>query len=92
MKDFHDLLLLSREKSLIDIGKLQHNIDTTFTTRNTNKELPVFFEKDEFLVMQTLWSAHLRKLGKTVSQLSLPATLELVVTELNDWLKDNKIS
>ncbi len=92
MKDFHDLLLLSRNKELLEIVKLQNSIDSTFKTRNTNKEFPVAFEKDEFTVMQTLWSAHLRKLGKTANQLFLPTTLELVVTELNVWLKDNKIS
>lgn len=92
MKDFHDLLLLSREKDLLDMAKLQSSIDTTFKTRNSNKEFPVVFEEDEFTAMQTLWAAHLRKLGKTAAQLSLPAILKLVVTELNDWLKDNRIS
>ncbi len=92
MKDFHDLLLLIRENDLLEIAKLQSSIDTTFKTRNTIKEFPVAFEEDEFSAMQTLWAAHLRKLGKVATQLSLPATLKLVVTELNDWLKNNKIS
>lgn len=92
MKDFHDLLLLCREKDLLDISKLQDNIDRTFENRNTAKDLPVAFDSDDYTTMQPLWAAHLRRLGKVAKDLSLPDTLESAVTEINNWITKNKVS
>ena len=91
MKDFHDLFILCREKSLLDISKVKNDIDKTFHHRNTKKDLPVKFDAGDLIAMQVLWAAHLRRLGKIVKELSIPNSLESVVTEINNWLKKNNI-
>ena len=81
MKDYHDLLLLCRERNLID------KIAQTFQNRRTLFSIPIQFQPDEFSRMQILWSGHLRNLGDTRSQvLGLPKEIETVIDELNQWL------
>jgi predicted nucleotidyltransferase component of viral defense system len=87
MKDYHDLLLLCRERNLIDKDLLKDNIAQTFQNRRTLFSVPIQFQPDEFSRMQILWSGHLRNLGDTRSQvLGLPKEIETVIDELNQWL------
>ena len=87
MKDYHDLLLLCRERNLIDKDLLKDNIAQTFQNRRTLFSIPIQFQPDEFSRMQILWSGHLRNLGDTRSQvLGLPKEIETVIDELNQWL------
>lgn len=88
MKDYHDLLLLCRSESkLIDKIWLKDNITQTFQNRETVFFLPVQFLSGELERMQRLWSGHLRVLGAyRVQSLGLPANIETVIDELNQWL------
>ncbi|KTD03979.1 hypothetical protein Lgee_0357 [Legionella geestiana] len=88
MKDYHDLLLLCRnETNLIDKIRLKDNITQTFQNRGTVFSLPVQFQSDELERMQLLWSGHLRVLGADrVQALDLPAKVETVINDLNQWL------
>jgi hypothetical protein len=87
MKDYHDLLLLCRENTLIDEIQLKENIMHTFQNRGTVYSLPIQFQSDELDRMQLLWSGHLRVLGANrVQTLSLPEKIEVVLDELNNWL------
>ena len=87
MKDYHDLLLLCRDSRLIDKIRLKDNITQTFQNRGTVFFIPVQFLSDELERMQHLWSGHLRVLGAhRVQSLGLPANIETVIDELNQWL------
>lgn len=87
MKDYHDLLLLCREDRLLDKASLKANISQTFQNRGTVFSLPVQYQTDELERMQLLWSGHLRALGAPRTQsLDLPASLETVLEDLNQWL------
>ncbi len=91
MKDFHDLLLICREKDFLDIAKLNGDIEKTFEYRNSKRDLPIHFSEDDFTNMQPLWSAHLRKLGKVAIDLNIPELLSELVSEVNSWLGSNQI-
>ncbi len=53
MKDYHDLLLLTREPHIIDIHKLQVSLKSTFSNRGTNLEF-IAFTEDELKPMEKL--------------------------------------
>lgn len=86
MKDYHDLLLLTREPRIIDINKLQVSLKSTFNNRGTNLEL-IAFTEDELKPMEKLWTSHLNTLRKSFHQLQLPENIRDVITEINKTLK-----
>jgi predicted nucleotidyltransferase component of viral defense system len=90
MKDYHDLILMIREKNFIEVRKLVVTIAATFNRRKTQL-ISIQFDKKEILGLEKFWSNHLRALGKYKNILNLPETIEEVITELNDWMKDNEI-
>lgn len=86
MKDFHDVLLLCRQKDLIDINLLKANIDAVFNHRHTQQLLPLNYSKSEYTKLQVLWNAHLRKLGDLANRLKLPNEFSILIKEINTWL------
>lgn len=92
MKDYHDVLLLCREDSILNIQKLKNDIIRTFRCRSTNLTLPVIFSKENYILMQKLWDGHRRGLGKITEELNIPENIVELVSEINDWLLKNKIS
>ncbi len=89
MKDFHDVVLLCRQVTLINTANLNENIKTTFLTRGTKMEIPIVFSEDEYLRLQRLWAAHLRTLEETTKEmLRLPDEISSVVQEINAKLKN----
>lgn len=85
MKDYHDLLLLSRNPTMIDFNKLQVAIKKTFDHRGTKLELINFSEQD-LKPMANLWAAHLKNLGPAMQMLSLPVNIQDVIAEINKIL------
>ena len=92
MKDYHDLLLLCREKGLLKTPKLKEDVVKTFENRKTKLDLPIHFTADNYVLLQQLWAAHCRGLEKITGELKLPEKIKELVTEVNDWLIRNKIS
>lgn len=88
MKDYHDLVLLTRKPHIIDINKLQKSLKSTFNNRDTNLEL-IAFTEDELKPMQKLWAAHLNTLRKSFHELQLPENIHDVIAEINKVLKKN---
>ncbi|PCI92780.1 hypothetical protein COB11_06630 [Candidatus Aerophobetes bacterium] len=85
MKDYHDLLLLTREPRVIDFNKLQASIKKTFHHRGTAFELIDFSEQD-LKPMNRLWGAHIKNLGGTAKELNLPGDIQDVIIEINEIL------
>ncbi|WP_195155556.1 nucleotidyl transferase AbiEii/AbiGii toxin family protein, partial [Candidatus Protochlamydia phocaeensis] len=92
MKDYHDLVLLTRNSTLIQQDNLKTAITHTFQNRGTIFELIVFSE-DEFKRIQKLWIAHLQGLGEKSEDLGLPKDIQEAIREINSYLVEmNMIS
>ena len=91
MKDYHDLILIIREKDLIDVTKISKIVTDTFRHRSTELKIPVQFDKDGMTALQKLWTEHLKGLGSFKEKLKLPNELSDLLVELNSWLKKHKI-
>lgn len=83
MKDFHDILLMCREKNLIDVEKLKSSINNTFQNRKTEKEIPIKFLPQEYAQLQPRWAHHLQLLGQTAKTLNFPEKIKDLVDEIN---------
>lgn len=87
MKDYHDLLLLTRSSDLIDLDKLQAAIAQTFHHRNTIYK-PIAFGEQELKSLNKLWVAHLNGLGSATEKLNLPKNIQDTIICINEFLTD----
>lgn len=87
MKDYHDLLVMIREKDFLDKDTLFSTIQATFNRRDTPVDkLPIQFDNVGLQGLQVLWSQHLRGLGIFQERLQFPATIGQVINEINGWI------
>lgn len=86
MKDYHDLLLMTRELDLINAQLLSSSISSTFKHRGTNLNIPVAFDESGMQSLQKLWMNHLRGLGTYKDKLNMPNQINEVIAEINYWL------
>lgn len=84
MKDFHDLLLLLRDKSLQNSKTLPENVRKTFENRETTLK-PIQFDEAGYKALQQLWIAHLQGLGDMAKELNLPENIETVINTINSF-------
>lgn len=84
MKDFHDLILLLREKGLQNSKNLQENVKKTFANRGTILK-PIQFDEGGRKALQQLWFAHLQGLGDVAKELDLPENIETVIEKINSF-------
>lgn len=89
MKDYHDLLLLSRNPTLIQQNNLKIALASTFQNRGTILEL-INFDENEIKPLQKLWTAHLQDLGNK-NDLGLPKQIPEAIQEINCYLVKMKI-
>ncbi len=85
MKDFHDLLLLLRDKSLQSSPKLHENVQKTFEHRGTKLKL-IQFDEAGHKALQQLWTAHIQGLGDVAKELELPENIKEVIDILNSGI------
>ncbi|OJU82293.1 MAG: hypothetical protein BGO10_01315 [Chlamydia sp. 32-24] len=90
MKDYHDVVLLSRSNELIQQGSLQTAILNTFQNRGTAFEL-ISFSQNELKPIQKLWTAHIRSLGNRYMDPPLPEEIQKVIQEINSYLVQMKL-
>lgn len=86
MKDFHDLLLLLRDKSLQTSKKLTENVKKTFENRGTDLK-PIQFDESAHRSLQQLWTAHLQGLGDVAKELDLPENITAAIDAINSGIK-----
>lgn len=91
MKDYHDVILIMREKDLLDIEKLKVTVRETFKNRGTELNLPIEFDKGGIASLQKQWNSHLKKLGKVATSLNLGAQVQDGIDEINAWLTKMEI-
>lgn len=86
MKDYHDLILLSREKDIFDFTKFKKNVSEFFKNKNITKPFPIKFSNNELEKLQILWTNHRSGLYEIADHLKLPAHIKDVIKEINNWL------
>jgi len=86
MKDFHDLLLLLRNKSLNNSKILHENVKKTFENRGTVLK-PIQFDELGQKALQQLWNAHLQGLGDVAKELDLPENISAIIDLINMGIK-----
>lgn len=82
MKDFHDLLLLLRDKSLQSSKKLHEHVQKTFENRGTTLK-PIQFDAAGHKALQQLWTAYLQGLGDMAKELALPESIFETIDSIN---------
>lgn len=92
MKDYHDLILLCREKNIVNTAKLKKNISESFKDKNITKPFPVKFSNNELVKLQILWKNHRNGLQEIADLLKLPVHIEDVIKEINNWLLQHGIA
>jgi len=86
MKDFHDLLLLLRDRSLKSSKTLHENMKKTFENRRTILK-PIEFDKAGHKALQQLWAAHLQGLGDMAKELDLPDNIAEAIAIINSGIQ-----
>ena len=87
MKDFHDLLLLLRDKSLNDSKILHENVKKTFDNRGTILK-PIQFNESGQKALQHLWTAHLHGLGDVAKEFDLPESMMAIIDTINTSISE----
>lgn len=85
MKDYHDLILLTRNEGMVDRDKLKMAVTNTFSNRGTILK-SIQFDDAELKALQRLWAAHLRDIADYAKELNLPKEIYLVINELNRYI------
>ena len=91
MKDYHDLILLCREKNIFNFQKLKEEINRTLKSRKTEKVFPINFSEDAITKLQRLWTGHRNRLQENADSLGLPIHIKDAINEINSWLLKNKL-
>ncbi len=86
MKDFHDLLLLLRDKSLHSSKTLHEDVKKTFDNRGTVLK-PIQFDELGQKALQQLWTAHLQGLGDMAKELDLPDNIAEAIAVINSGIQ-----
>lgn len=89
MKDYHDVILISREAGLLDREKAKSAIANTFGNRGTKLVIPIQLGEEGLEKMQELWGRHLNGLGAFKEKLALPGHVGEALAEINAWLAAN---
>ena len=92
MKDYHDLILICREKDMFNSIKFKKTASEFFKDKNIIKPFPIKFSDDELDKLQMLWADHRSGLHEISDHLKLPAHIKDVIKEINDWLLKNNLT
>ena len=88
MKDFHDLYSLIR-LDVLDSELTKRAVHLVFHHRKTSiKKLPITFNKSAIEALEKNWSAYRRKITGKKDALTLPESIEDLLSILNHWLKE----
>lgn len=86
MKDYHDLVFLVRNKEALNVDMLKESLVNTFSHRGTSLQL-IQFDEMGYRALDGLWRAHCHGLGDGVKDFGLPLEIEVVIDEINQFLK-----
>jgi predicted nucleotidyltransferase component of viral defense system len=87
MKDYHDLIFIVRNKSMLLENKLRESVRNTLTHRGTLLRTIGF---DDFVLksVQGHWRRHLEGLGGNARKVDLPDDISDIIREINEYILD----
>lgn len=85
MKDYHDLLLIVRDRKKLDTEQLKKAVTSTFSNRGAILQA-IEFDEASCNVLQRIWAAHCRGIGDTAKELNLPTNIVDVMKEINHFV------
>jgi predicted nucleotidyltransferase component of viral defense system len=88
MKDFHDIYSMTSSSALPSFKDLENIIRTVFDHRQTELLLPISFQEDEIIRMQSFWGEYLKNLREKNLDL-LPTSFLDLLTKINQWIQVN---
>lgn len=90
MKDFHDLYSLTSLERCLDPTYTDKVVLIVFNHRQTSlQNLPIKFDAESIETLQLLWYDYQRGLTSIQKDISLPKSLEEVISAINTWLSCN---
>ncbi|WP_079979206.1 nucleotidyl transferase AbiEii/AbiGii toxin family protein [Candidatus Protochlamydia sp. R18] len=82
MKDFHDIYSMIALSALPSFKSLENVIQIVFEHRETKLLLPISFQENEIIRMQSFWSEYLKNLRKENVE-ALPSLFSDLLTKIN---------
>ena len=86
MKDFHDLILMSRNANLLKANQLKKTVNQVFKHKGMEKKFPIKFNKSDYEQFEKRWKQYREKNKLAVKEISLPTRFEKIVSELNTFI------
>lgn len=86
MKDFHDMILMSRKTDLLKVKQLKEAVDQVFNHKKMEQKLPIKYNDSSYQILEKLWKQHQLGLRKLAKDLKLPNNFKDLISELNVFL------
>ena len=86
MKDFHDLILMSRNTTLLKASQLKKTVNQVFKHKGMEKKFPVKFSSVDYEQFEKRWEQYREKNKLAVKETNLPKRFTKTVSELNTFL------
>ena len=87
MKDFYDLIIMSRNTNLIQVNQLQKAIDQVFEHKGIKKTTSIKFSKTDYKRFEKLWEQYRQKRQFIEKKKLSLKKFEHIISELNVFLK-----
>ena len=91
MKDFHDLILMSRDTKLLKASQLRKTVNQVFKHKGMERKFPIKFSKADYEQFEKRWKQYREKNKLAVKETNLPKRFEKTVSELNTFLSKHII-
>ena len=88
MKDFHDIYSMLSSSLLPSFKDLEKVIRIVFEHRKTELTMPISFQDDEIVRMQSFWSEYLKNLREENVNV-LPSSFLNLLAKINQWIQVN---
>ena len=86
MKDFHDLILMSRNVNLLKANQLKKTVNQVFKHKGMEKQFPIKFSKSDYEQFEKRWEQYREKNKLSVKETNLSKRFEKIVSELNTFI------
>ena len=89
MKDFHDMILMSRKPDLLKANQLKEAVNQVFNHKKMEKKFPIEYNDSSYQNLEKLWKQHQLGLRKLAKDLKLPDSFKDLISELNVFLSEH---
>ncbi len=86
MRDFHDLILMSRDSNILKTTQLKKTIDQVFKHKGVEKKFPIKFDKSDYEQFEKRWEQYGKKNRLIMREINLHKQFKKIITELNTFI------